>query len=64
MLYIEKQGISKTGLWIYGRVAWQGLEVHSLFNTNLKEEVKSDKVEIKNLIIKSTKKGIRFEVDL
>lgn len=65
MLNILKCGQNDFGIWVYGSLEYNGLEIKDIFKTNLLEIPKVDKIRIKKLIIKKTKNNdIRFSVEI
>ena len=65
MLNIAKCGQTDFGVWVYGTLQYEGLEIKDIFKTNLLELPKDNKIKIKKLIIKRTKNNdIRFSVEI
>lgn len=64
MLNIAKCGQNDFGIWVYGTLQYDGLEIRDIFRTNLLEIPKDTKLKIKKLIIKRTKNNdIRFSIE-
>lgn len=65
MLNIAKCGQTDFGVWVYGTLQYEGLEIKDIFKTNLLEIPKDNKLRIKKLIIKRTKNNdIRFSIEI
>lgn len=65
MLNIAKCGQTDFGVWVYGTLQYEGLEIKDIFKTNLLEIPKDNKLRIKKLIIKRTKNNdIKFSVEI
>lgn len=65
MLDIVKCGQTDFGVWAYGTVQYEGLEIRDIFKTNLLEIPSENKLYIKKLIIKRTKNNdIKFSVEI
>lgn len=65
MLNIAKSGQTDYGVWVYGTLQYEGLEIKDIFKTNLTEIPKDNKLRIKKLIIKRTKNNdIKFSVEI
>lgn len=65
MLNIAKCGKTDFGVWVYGTLQYEGLEIKDIFRTNLTDIPKDNKLRIKKLIIKRTKNNdIKFSVEI
>lgn len=61
---ISKTGKNDRGIWIYGVAECGGLDIYSVFSTNLKDLPKSDStLEFKKVNILNIGKKVRYELE-